>query len=81
MATRNQQLRIGEIVETETARLFEPPNVLELECGRTLGPIEVAYETYGQLNAARDNAVLICHALSGDAHVAGYHSADDAKPG
>src|SRR5690606_12266740 len=39
------------------------------------------YETYGQLNADRSNAVLILHALSGDAHVAGYHSPDDAKPG
>jgi len=55
---------------------------LELECGRTLGPIDVAYETYGQLNDARDNnAVLICHALSGDAHVAGTHSDNDPKPG
>ena len=51
--------------------LFEPPAVLKLECGRSLGPVEVAYETYGRLNENRDNAVLICHALSGDAHVPG----------
>ncbi len=69
------------IVQTRTATLFEPPASLELECGRTLGPIEVAYETYGQLNDTRDNAVMICHALSGDAHVAGYHSEADRKPG
>ncbi len=69
------------IVEPQKAILFEPPDVLELECGRTLGPVEVAYETYGQLNEARDNAVLICHALSGDAHVAGFHDEDDRKPG
>ena len=69
------------IVETKTAMLFEPPDELRLECGRTLGPIEVAYETYGQLNEDNSNAILICHALSGDAHVAGYHSPADRKPG
>jgi len=69
------------IVETRIVTLFKPPDVLHLECGRTLGPIQVAYETYGRLNDARDNAILICHALSGDAHVAGYHNADDHKPG
>ena len=42
---------------------------------------ELVYETYGELNAARSNAVLICHALSGDHHAAGYHAPDDAKPG
>ncbi|MHC4799864.1 MAG: homoserine O-acetyltransferase MetX, partial [Planctomycetota bacterium] len=68
-------------VQTQSVMLFEPPDVLKLECGQTLGPIEVAYETYGQLNQARDNAVMICHALSGDAHVAGYHKQDDKKPG
>lgn len=43
-----------------------------LEVGATIGPVEVEYETYGQLSAAKDNAVLIVHALSGDAHVAGW---------
>jgi homoserine O-acetyltransferase len=69
------------IVQTQTIRLVEPAQPLELDCGKSLAPIDVAYETYGQLNAAGDNAILICHALSGDAHVAGYHSADDKKPG
>ena len=68
-------------VRPRKVTLFEPPVFLELECGRRLGPVEVAYETYGRLNEARDNAVLICHALSGDAHVAGYHSEDDPRPG
>ena len=68
-------------VQLQKVTLFDPPDVLELECGRTLGPIEVAYETYGCLDEARSNAVLICHALSGDAHVAGYHSESDRKPG
>jgi homoserine O-acetyltransferase len=69
------------IVQTERVRLVEPDEPLELECGKKLGPIDVAYETYGELNEAKDNAVLICHALSGDAHVAGYNSPDDRKPG
>jgi homoserine O-acetyltransferase len=69
------------LVTTQYVTLFEPPDVLRLECGETLGPIQVAYETYGQLNEARSNAVLICHALSGDAHVAGYHDDQDRKPG
>jgi homoserine O-acetyltransferase len=69
------------IVEVKTITLFEPPNVLRLDCGRTLGPIQVAYETYGTLTRQGDNVVLVCHALSGDAHLAGYHSPEDRKPG
>ncbi len=52
-----------------------------LENGESLGPITLAYETYGQLNAERSNAILICHALSGDSHVAGYYTPDDPAPG
>lgn len=62
-------------------RLFEAPDELELDCGRRLGPIDVAYETYGQMDADGENVVLICHALSGDAHVAGRYNEDDRKPG
>ncbi len=69
------------IVETKTITLFEPPNELQLDCGRRLGPIQVAYETYGTMTRQGDNVVLICHALSGDAHVAGYNSPQDRKPG
>lgn len=54
---------------------------LLLECGRSLSTYTLAYECYGELNSARSNAVLICHALSGDHHVAGYHDAADRKPG
>jgi homoserine O-acetyltransferase len=68
-------------VETRTIRVVEQDNPLALDCGKTLGPIDVAYETYGQLNQAADNAILICHALSGNAHVAGYNNPEDKKPG
>ena len=49
--------------------------------GQTLPGFTLRYETYGTLSATRDNAILICHALSGDHHCAGWHSADDKKPG
>lgn len=54
---------------------------LELDCGRKFGPINIRYETYGRLDAKRRNAILIFHALTGDAHVSGYHNENDAKPG
>jgi homoserine O-acetyltransferase len=54
---------------------------MPLDSGESLGPITLAYETYGALNADRSNAILIVHALSGDAHAAGYRSPDDNQPG
>ena len=54
---------------------------LKLDCGQTIGPVTIRYETYGQLDANSQNAILLEHALSGDAHVAGYHVEDDRKPG
>ena len=60
---------------------FADKNPMPLACGRTLGPITLAYETYGKLNKKKDNAVLILHALSGTAHAAGYNEPDDPHPG
>ncbi len=54
---------------------------LGLVSGRTLPTYDLVYETYGELNAARSNAILICHALSGDHHAAGYHATEEDKPG
>ncbi len=64
-----------------TPRTFHHPHPLKLTSGAALPEFTLAYETYGALNAARSNAILICHAWSGDAHVAGRYSVDDDKPG
>jgi len=66
------------IVETKIIHFSE---ALTLECEKTLSEYDIAYETYGELNADASNAILICHALSGDQHAAGYNSMDDKKPG
>jgi homoserine O-acetyltransferase len=66
------------IVEGAAEHFAEP---LELESGERLEQFDLAYETYGTLNAERSNAVLVCHALSGDQHAAGFHSMEDRKPG
>ncbi|NLH15370.1 MAG: homoserine O-acetyltransferase, partial [Phycisphaerae bacterium] len=69
------------IVTTQKIRVVKPDAPLLLQCGKTLGPIDVAYETYGKLSETQDNVVLICHALSGNAHVAGFNAPGDRKPG
>ncbi|OLS64054.1 homoserine O-succinyltransferase MetX [Pseudomonas putida] len=66
------------LVTPQIARFDEP---LALACGRSLATYELIYETYGTLNSTASNAVLICHALSGHHHAAGYHKAEDRKPG
>ena len=58
---------------------FDTP--ITLACGQTLESYDLVIETYGKLNADATNAVLICHALSGHHHAAGYHSKEDRKPG
>ena len=69
------------IVHTKHFRFAEPPNEMLLESGSKLGPITLAYETYGELDEERSNTILILHALSGDAHAAGFHSPTDSKAG
>jgi len=66
------------LVETQSLNIKQP---LKLDCGRTLPEFTLAYETYGELNADKSNAILVCHALSGDQHVAGYNSMEERKPG
>jgi homoserine O-acetyltransferase len=65
------------LVETQC---YSIPEELVLEHGGWLAPSTVAYETYGKLNKEKSNAVLICHALSGDSHAAGWHKGEE-KPG
>ncbi len=61
--------------------VFAEKDKLKLQSGREFGPISVAYETYGELNKKKNNAILLLHALSGDAHVAGKYKKDDKKTG
>ncbi len=69
------------IVRTKKVTFDQPGQELKLESGGTLAPFTLAYETYGTLSERKDNAILVTHALSGDAHVAGRHSANDQRPG
>lgn len=66
------------LVSPETLHFDQP---IALACGQTLDNYNLVVETYGKLNSEASNAVLICHALSGHHHAAGYHSMDDRKPG
>ena len=59
---------------------FGAEQPLRLDCGIDLTPFQIAYQTYGELNADRSNAILICHALTGDQHVANVHPVT-GKPG
>ncbi len=73
-------LSVG-VVEKKTFHFAEPPGEMRLESGASLGPVTIAYETYGRLDPDRNNAVLVLHALTGDSHAAGYYSEEDPKPG
>lgn len=64
-----------------TPEVYRHDAPFALQCGETLDGIELVYETYGKLNGNASNAVLICHALSGDHHAAGYHEASQTRPG
>jgi homoserine O-acetyltransferase len=69
------------IVKTKTYTFAHPPKKFTLENGQELGPITIAYETYGELNEDRSNVILVEHALTANAHAAGRHSPDDKYPG
>tara|TARA_B110000444_G_scaffold250674_1_gene277492 strand:- start:11210 stop:12400 length:1191 start_codon:yes stop_codon:yes gene_type:complete len=77
MPDKISQNSVGLVVP-ETIKFDEP---LELACGLTLANYQLVIETYGELNEEKNNAVLVCHALSGHHHAAGYHSPADWKPG
>jgi len=68
------------LVETRRVVLFTEDDPLVLDSGETLAPVEVAYETYGERAADDGNVVVVCHALTGDAHAAGHHG-DPTRPG
>jgi homoserine O-acetyltransferase len=71
MVTSASKPAAGSVGTIET-QFLDLPAPLKLDCGRTLHPVRIAYETYGTLSPARDNVILVCHALSGDAHAAGF---------
>ncbi len=68
-------------VEPQTFTFASLEEPLVLESGRGLGPVDMVYETYGEPNADRSNAIMICHALSGDHHAAGFHDIHDRYSG
>jgi homoserine O-acetyltransferase/O-succinyltransferase len=72
--TRASNTAAGSVGTVET-QFLDLPQALVLDCGRVLHPIRIAYETYGRLSPSRDNVILVCHALSGDAHAAGFSTA------
>jgi homoserine O-acetyltransferase/O-succinyltransferase len=71
MTTPRSKTAVGS-VGTVATQFLDLPKPLALDCGRDLHPIRIAYETYGTVSPARDNVILVCHALSGDAHAAGF---------
>jgi homoserine O-acetyltransferase len=70
MSTSSSRATAGSVGVVET-RFVDLPDPLVLDCGRVLRAVRIAYETYGTLSPRRDNVILVCHALSGDAHAAG----------
>jgi len=80
VATLHEEIATSGVGLVQTAfETWDEP--LPLDSGAELAPLTLAYETYGTPNARRDNAVLVMHALSGDAHAAGRHTPRDRKPG
>ena len=71
MTTPGPNIAVGSVGTVDT-QFLDLPEPLALDGGQALHPVRIAYETYGTLSPGRDNVVLVCHALSGDAHAAGY---------
>ena len=71
MSTPAPRSAAGSVGTVDT-QFIDLPAPLRLDCGRELPSVRVAYETYGTPSPARDNVILVCHALSGDAHAAGF---------
>ena len=69
------------IVEIKYFTFGNHPEEMILSTGEKLGPVTIAYETYGELNSEKNNAILLNHALSGSSHAAGYYSPEDKNPG
>lgn len=69
------------LVEKKTFTFARPPHQMTLDSGKKLGPITLAYETYGKLDENKNNVIMVFHALSGNSHAAGYYSDRDEKPG
>jgi homoserine O-acetyltransferase len=78
MAEPAPALAAGSVGVVET-KYLDLPRPVSLDCGRELHPVRVAYETYGTLSPRRDNVILVCHALSGDAHAAGIAKTQPAE--
>ena len=74
MTPRAPKTAAGSVGTVDT-QFLDLPQPLALDCGRQLHPVRIAYETYGTLATEHDNVILVCHALSGDAHAAGYSRA------
>ncbi|HEU5360495.1 MAG TPA: homoserine O-acetyltransferase [Candidatus Deferrimicrobiaceae bacterium] len=80
MPHRKEPGSVG-LIKKKYYTFAEPPHEMPLDCGAKLGPITLAYETYGKLNRDRSNAILILHALSGDSHAAGRYAETDKHAG
>jgi homoserine O-acetyltransferase len=78
MASSTAKLAAGS-VGTVATQFLDLPTPIQLDCGTALHPVRIAYETYGTLSPARDNVLLVCHALSGDAHAAGFAAVPPAE--
>jgi len=78
--TQNEVVMENSVGKVET-KYYNYEGKIKLTSGREFGPVQIAYETYGTLNEEKDNAILILHALTGDAHSAGYHDENDKKRG